>query len=93
MVIQAAGRNPRKLSDCDIANAELSALVVSHQNWSDLRYKKIKALLQFPGDCRVEVEVNLKLTKRRLREYIARARQSGTQTPIPTPVLSYLLTR
>lgn len=92
-VVKAAGRNPRKLSDCDIANAELSALVVSHQNWSDLRYKKIKALLQFPGDCRVRVDVDLKTIARRLKQYFATSRQPRLDLPLPTPVLSYLMTR
>ena len=92
VVIQATGSNPRKLSDCDIANAELSALVVSQQRWRDLRCKEIRALLKFPGNCRVEIDVDLKTTNRRLKKYFATSRQPRLELPLPTPVLGYLMT-
>ena len=93
VVALAVGTNPRDLSDCDIANAELTSLVVSRQRWRTIRRKEIRALLQFPGNCRVEVDVNLGAIAEKLRAYRANTRQQGSISPIPTPVLSYLLTR
>lgn len=93
IVVRAVGTNPRDLSDCDIANAELTSLVVSRQRWRTIRRKEIRALLQFPGNCRVEVDVNLGAIADRLRAYRANTRQQGSISPIPTPLLSYLLTR
>jgi hypothetical protein len=93
VVIQAVGSNPKKPSECDVANAELSALVVSQQRWRNLRRKEIRALLKFPHNCRVEVDVDLNTTKRRLKEYFANSRQPRFELPLPTPVLSYLMTR
>ena len=93
VVVRAVGTSPRDLSDCDIANAELTSLVVSRQRWRTIRRKEIRALLQFPGNCRVEVDVNLGAIADRLRTYRANTRQQGSISPIPTPILSYLLTR
>lgn len=93
IVIRAVGTYPRDLSACDIANAELTSLVVVRQNWRVTRRKEIRALLQYPGNCRAEVDLNLKAIADRLRAYRANTRQQGSVSPIPTPVLSYLLTR
>lgn len=93
VVIQAVGGNPKKPSECDVANAELSALVVSHQRWRDLRRKEIRTLLTFPGNCRAEVDVDLDTTRRRLKEYFATSRQPTSELPLPTSVLGYLMSR
>tara|TARA_R110002096_G_scaffold283228_4_gene477279 strand:+ start:17519 stop:17923 length:405 start_codon:yes stop_codon:yes gene_type:complete len=93
VIVAAAGNEPSNPSDIDIANAQLAAMVAWKQHRRFMQRKRTRALLRYPNGAQVEIDVDIKATMRRLNVYLASARAGTVQPTLPTPLLSYFLTR
>ena len=75
----------------DILNAQLTALVISKQEFAR-SFEMIKTYLQDQSECRFEVETDLKRIERKFRtKFLAQRKHQLPGSPIPSPVACFLI--
>ena len=91
VIVLAAGNDPRIPSKHDVLNAKLTAVVVSRQIRFRFSRKPLKTYLKYAHNTQREVEVDLDLTAKMIKQHLAQSRQPAQAHPVPTPALAYLL--
>ena len=93
VVVAASSEDATSPTEHDVANAKLTAAVVSRQIRFRLSRKPISVYLKYRSNTQLEIELDIRSVLAEAREHLKQSREIDSDSPLPTPVLAYLMHR